>query len=186
MKLMIWWFLMSSILIANVFGMLIKKYQSWNWKRILSTGLISVILIFSTVAGVVSVYRESYTSWQLFSNEGIALAKFVVVNTPKDAIFLTSDEHNNPIPCLTGRQIIMGYRGWLWTWGVDYKKRESDVVNIFSGSSSAINLINKYNIQYVVLDKFMNASFNVSDDFFAKNFTLVYKSENFWVYKTGL
>ena len=134
---------------------------------------------------MVAVYRESYTSWQLFSNEGIELAKFVDTNTSKDAIFLTSDAHNNPIPCLAGRQIVMGYRGWLWTWGVDYKKTESDVINIFAGNSNAVNLIHQYNIKYVVLDTFMKANFD-ANYYFTKNFTLIYKSPNYWVYKTGL
>lgn len=175
-KLMLWWFILSIVLIANIFEILIKK---WRAAGIL---LVILILISLTLTGIIFVYRESYASWRMFSNEDIALADFVKTNTPADAVFLTPDTHNHPVPCLAGRQIVMGYRGWLWTHGIDYREREHDVLNIFRGSDNAIDLIHKYNIKYIALDKFRGVDFNMNYDYFDKNFILIYKSADYWIY----
>lgn len=176
-KIMLWWFLPSCILMGQFLVLIFKRFKIWG-------PVIVVTLFFTlTVTGVISVYRESYTSWRLFSNEDIALANFVDKNTPKDAVFLTSDTHNHPIPCLAGRQILMGYRGWLWTHGIDYRQRESDAISMFSGAQGAKDLIKKYNLKYAVLDKGRSRDFRMDQTFFDQNFKLIYSSENLRLYQ---
>ena len=55
---------------------------------------ISTILF--TIGGIISVYRESYTSWRMFSNEDIALAEFVktIEEIGLDNINIISADHD--------------------------------------------------------------------------------------------
>ena len=47
--------------------------------------------------------------------------------TPAHTIFVTGDRPNNPVAGLAGRSVVMSYRGWLWTYGIDYSRREQDL-----------------------------------------------------------
>ena len=129
LKIMVWWFLVSCLLAAY----LLERLRRLHFR--LGTGVALVLLTGLTATGIFSVYREVHLSWRLFSADDMALAEFVKSHTSSAALFLTSDKHNNPISCLAGRRIVMGYRGWLWTHGVDYRPRERDVLAMFSGGA---------------------------------------------------
>ena len=154
----------------------------WNRYNKLSLFLIVPIVVGMVLIGSLSVYRESYVSWRLFGPEDIALADFVKNNTPTEALFLTTDQHNHPVSSLGGRQILMGFRGWLWTHGLDYGKREADVFEIFSGGSKVKELINSYGLDYAVIDKNKINDFRINTDFFIMNYKLVYESNSFALY----
>jgi len=175
LKLMFWWFLMSCILTGLMLDVLIRRLRS--------TGLLlSLILVASmTATGSAAVWREVRLSWQMFSSEDIALAKFVKDHTSADAIFLTSDKPNNPVSCLTGRRIVMGYRGWLWSHGLDYRVREHDVSEMFRGSEQAIDLLAQYGVDYVLIEKDQIKKFREAPEFFESQFPVVYRSANFTV-----
>src|SRR5262249_50864450 len=125
MKLMLWSFLISCVGTAVLFAVLRQKY---GWKGIVASLLVGASL---SLTGTLSVYRELNLYWLMFSSDDVALANYVREHTPADAVFLTSDKHNHPIPCLAGRRIVMGYRGWLWTHGIDYHSRERGVLEMF-------------------------------------------------------
>lgn len=173
MKLMIWWYLTSSILISVLCVQLIKRYR---WTGSFAVGLLMLLL---TVTGILSIYHESYTSWLMFSREDMTLAAFVRTHTPPDARFLTSDKHNHPIPCLAGRQILMGFRGWLWTHGVNYTQREQEVYEMYSGGPRALELLQADRIDYVLVERDKLSDFRMNLKFFTDKFSVVYQSPNY-------
>lgn len=177
MKIMLWWFLLSIILAAEFFQYLRNKI---GYKSFL---IIIPIFILLIPTGFLSVLRESYVSWQLFSNEDIALANFVKDQTPSNAIFLTSDKHNNPVPCLAGRRIVMGYRGWLWTHGIDYRQREADVMGMYQGSSKSLSLIADYKVSYALIEMDKIYDFGINSQFFFEHFPVIYQSQNYILFK---
>jgi hypothetical protein len=176
-KIMTYWFLLNAILIANF---LVKI---WNKNFLAKTAifLIFPFLIFSSFLDLLHLYLHS--GYQLFSKDDIKLAEFIKKETPSNAIFLTSDQHNHPIPALAGRQILMGYRGWLWTYGIDYKAREKDVKAMFSGGKDTKNLLNKYGVGYVVIGPSEKTSYLANVDFFSRNYPVIYQLNQTKIYK---
>jgi hypothetical protein len=173
LKLMFWWFLMSCILTGLMLDVFIRRSRPLGL-------LLSLILIATMIAtGSVAVWREVHLSWRMFSAEDIALAQFVKDHVSADAIFLTSDKHNDPISCLAGRRIVMGYRGWLWTHGLDYHAREHDVIDMFRGSDQAIDLLGQYRVDYVLIEQDKIEEFHEDPEFFKDRFPVVYRSPNF-------
>ena len=181
MKIMLWWFLLSSILTGAFLAYLKNKFGKRGYI------LIGICFILLIATGFLSVYRESYVSWRMFSNEDVALASFVNNNTSKDALFLTSDKHNNPITCLAGRNIVMGYRGWLWTHGINYIEREQDIKTIYEAKASSNELLQKYNINYLLLekDKTENLSINYGYYMTQSVFQPIYESSNYLLFKVS-
>ena len=172
-KLFVWWLLLSCVLTGFFLEQL---WQRHSWR-----GASVALLLFAlmTATGAASVYRELHLSWLMFSREDLELADFVRGHTAKDALFLTSDKHNNPVACLAGRRILMGYRGWLWSHGIDYREREQDIMVMYSGSGRARDLLTHYGIDYVLIEQDKMADFHENVGFFAAHFRPVYSSAHY-------
>ncbi len=177
MKIMLYWFLLSCILVGVFFESLFKKFSKKSYL------IITPLFILLTLTGFLSVYRESYVSWQMFSKEDIVFASFIKNNTQKNALFLTSDQHNGAISSLSGRKILMGYRGWLWTYGIDYSEREGDIYDIYKGNDLSKSLISKYKIDYILIEELKKNQYAINSDFFEKNYKAKYRSKNYVLYK---
>jgi len=66
-------------------------------------------------------------------------------------MILHAPVHNTPL-FLAGRRSLMGYPGHIWTHGIDSGPRESDIKKIYHGSPDARALLEKYRVDYVVVD----------------------------------
>ena len=56
-----------------------------------------------------------------------SMAATVVATTDNRAVFLTSGRPNDPLLAVAGRTGLMGYYGWLWSYGTDFGTRFNDV-----------------------------------------------------------
>lgn len=181
-KILIWWFLMSIVLMAGFFDWAYEKYKRKSL-FVLIPFFISLVLV-----GGILIAKERNISWLLFNKNDLAIAEFVKYNTEKDSLFLTTDHHNNPITCLAGRKILMGYRGWIWSYGIDYYKREADIFDIYHGELNALDLINKYQIDYIVIDNDKVAEWEIDVSFFYEQtdiFGLIYQNDRYMVFRVN-
>jgi hypothetical protein len=177
MKLMLWTFLVSCIGTAALFAKLRRQYSRMG-------SLLSLFLTAALIAtGCLSVYRELRLHSLMFTTEDLQLAEYVREQTPKDAVFLTSDRHNHPIPCLAGRRIVMGYRGWLWTHGIDYHIREQNVLQIYRGLSDVDGLLKQYDVSYILLERNRTTQFPQNELGLRSRFPRVYESQSFVLLK---
>jgi len=129
------------------------------------------------LSGTFSLVREAFSSFRLFSNRDLEIADFVRTHTSPQAIFLTSDFHNNPISALAGRNIVMGYEGWLWSHGIDYQERAEDIRALFSNTDQFFDLINKYGIDYMYISSNEKTKYGEGVYQFLKRFPIVYGSQ---------
>ncbi len=146
--------------------------------------LASICFVSLVMTGTLSVIRENQVSWRIASNEDIAFAKLVRANTLSTAVFLTADNHNHPIPMLAGRSIVLGYRGWLWTHGIDYSETQSDVQQIYQGTENTLGLLKKHNISFVVIGNEERQQYKINEAFLYKNFQVVLQEKNRTVFAT--
>lgn len=68
---------------------------------------------------------------------------------PNDS-FLCSANHNNPIMSFAGRQVAMGYGGWIHSHGLDYNKRHEETKFLIEHREQ-IKLFKELNYYYVIL-----------------------------------
>jgi hypothetical protein len=179
-KLLSFTYLVLCIPTAHYLAML------WRKRTPFIRGFAVACFIVMTLSGALDLNRMLHTdrvSNVLLDPEKIQLAtQFRAISQPTD-IVLTSDEHNHWVPTLTGRQIIMGYRGWLWTYGIDYGSRESDVQEMFAGDMNAATLLQKYNVNYVVIGPSERDLFHANEDFYRANYRLVISTPNYDVFR---
>jgi hypothetical protein len=151
-KLLVFWYLFLSILL----GWWLSSYR-FAW-------LLAVPLCAS---GFLTLVYDGARSDLLVSTQGVAWAAQVATVVPQSSTILTSQQHNNPVSMLSGRPIVMGYPGWLWTYGIDYDQTLSNVEAIYAGAPNAKELLAKYGVGYVEIGPNELAQLTVNRAYFS-------------------
>jgi hypothetical protein len=144
----------------------------------------SLCLLLATASGGASVLREALLRWPLLDGEAVTIGFALRRLTPADARFLTADHHDHPVPMVAGRRIVLGYRGWLWTYGLDVAPVHDDVKAIYAGGEEAPALLRRYGVRYVFLGPGERRAFTVDDAFFAR-YPLLLERGPYRVYSVG-
>jgi len=172
--------------IFSSFLVVIALERIWKKKQILAKVIAFVLIFFTILSGGLDVIK--LTNYQLnklrfFDNQQLELAKLVRQTTPENATFLTAPAHDHLIPVLTGRRILLGFRGWLWTYGINYKEREKDVFKMLRGETGAKNLLKKYKVDYVVIGPpEKTTEIKANEDFYRENFPVFLEKYNYSIF----
>ncbi len=161
-KVLIHWYVASIPLVAILLARL------WRVNIYGRVGMI-VFLLSLTFAGVLDVWRiaSSQIDMQEYDRDGVLFAEKVKQVTPPRALILTAPTYNS-IAFLTGRRLFLGYVGHVWSHGIDYRPREKDINQIFSGNFDAREILKRNKIDYVIIGPQERGSVpNLNEAFFA-------------------
>ena len=144
-KVLYYWWLASAPLVALL---LARLWHQGRTRRLLAV----VLFVCVTLAGTLDVLGIALRSikYQVFDAAGIRFAELVKAQTAPRALIVHAPVHNTPV-FLTGRRSLMGYPGHIWTHGLQFVQRESEIKRIYLGMPDAEQLIRKYGIEYVVV-----------------------------------
>jgi hypothetical protein len=180
-KFFIFWALLGSVMVGGVLAGLFKRGPA-------TAVLATVLLVVLGLSGALDLARAAdptKSSYLFTDTKGVQVAEWVRQNTSPYAVFAVADEHNNPIPTLGGRRILVGYPGWLWTYGLgDFEQKGADQRLILQGAQSTPDLIDKYGIGYMLIGPQELADpRNANVAYWSQHATLVYTNEEYSVYK---
>jgi hypothetical protein len=180
-KFFIFFALFGSIM-AGAF--LAALYRRGPQAAIIATALL-VLLVLSGTLDLARASDSSVSSYQFVDARGLQVADWVRTHTPADAVFAVADDHNSPIPTLSGRRILIGYPGWLFTYGLeDYNQKVTDLKLILAGDPSAPALIRKYGVTYVLIGpQELDPAVGANAAYWAQHGTLVYDNGEYRVYR---
>ncbi len=145
--------------------------------------LLFIIMTFSGAIDAYRILKIPSHSYVMYNANELQLAQWVTQNTPVDSIWLTSDQHNHWLYNLTGRQTMMAYRGWLWTYGYNYLPTEKVVRTMFAGGEIGKKLLNQYHVKYIVVGTSERRDFLANENFFDRNFPVIYTLGGTKIYK---
>jgi hypothetical protein len=162
-KVLFYWWVASAPLVAILLARL------WQKKGPAPKFLALVLLVCVTLAGALDVGAIVLRSnrFQVFDSNGVGFAELVKEKTEPRALIIHAPVHNHPV-FLTGRRSLMGYPGHIWTHGLDYTQRESEIRRIYAGGSDAQSLLQKYGVQYAVVGPQERDLLNVNDRVFSR------------------
>ena len=120
----------------------------------LRCALLALFVIVSTASGIISIAAEWKSSYRIFSSPQVKAAEFIKENTPQDSVFLTANNHNNPVSALAGRKIVCGSGLYLYFHGLDYQRAEADEVLMLAFPQDFKDLYEKYQVDYVFVSSF--------------------------------
>jgi hypothetical protein len=175
-KVLFYWWVASAPLVAILLARLWRKGPALKFLALVLFGCI-------TLAGALDVAAIVLRSnqYQVFDSNGVAFAELVKVKTEPRALIIHAPVHNHPV-FLTGRRSLMGYPGHIWTHGLDYTQRESEIRRIYAGGSDAPALLQKYGVQYAVVGPNERDLMTVTDRFFS-GFPLIGEVGGYRLYK---
>jgi len=175
------------------------RSQPWDWRnsrvqprsfllpvgRWIGRGTVIVLIIMMTFSGgleVLKLLEMNPISFQMWDRSKMDMAdKLHGMLNPEETV-LTDDDHTNWVSCLAGGQILMGFRGWLWSYGIDYSGCERDIITMYSGRPESEALFRKYHVRYVVLSPSARKNFRASEFLFAINYPVVIRDYDTRVY----
>jgi hypothetical protein len=180
-KFFIFWALLGSVMVGGLLGGLYKRGPA-------AAAFASVLVVALGLSGALDLARASdptVSAYQFTDTKGLQVADWVRQNTRPDAIFAVADEHNNPIATLSGRRVMVGYPGWLWTYGVaDFVQKGADQILILQGAPTTPDLVDKYGIGYVLIGPQELADpRNANAAYWDENGKRVYSNGEYSVYK---
>ncbi|MBJ7608427.1 MAG: hypothetical protein JF887_03210 [Candidatus Dormibacteraeota bacterium] len=164
-KLFTYWYLGVALLLG---ALIVRWWRRW-WLRVAAFSLASTVLLTGTLVLLrllpwtppAEAVGGPYTS---ASADDVRLATRVAASTAPDAIFLTEGRPNDPIIMLAGRTAVMGYYGWLWSYGTDFGSRYNDVRSMLEGCPdqvrsrcSVFGMLHQYRVGYVEIDDRLTA-----------------------------
>ncbi|TAN32053.1 hypothetical protein EPN29_10020 [bacterium] len=179
-KFFIFWALLGSVMAGAVLAGMLRR----GGGTAIAAG---VLLLLLGLAGTLDLARASdfsVSSVRFTDQGGLRVADWVRQHTSPTSVFVVADEHNNPIPTLTGRRVLIGYPGWLWTYGLDdYVQKGVDEKLILDGAPSTPDLVLKYGVDYVLIGP-QELPRGASRAYWDEHGTLVYDSGDYAVYRT--
>jgi hypothetical protein len=161
-KVLFYWWLASAPLVALLLARL--------WRQSgLQRALALTLFICVTLAGALDVAAIVLRSGQygVFDAHGIAFAELIKRDVPAGSVVIHAPVHNHPV-FLTGRRSLLGYPGHIWTHGLEYAERESEIKRVYAGAPDANAILRKYDVAYVVVGPLERNLMGVNEQFFSK------------------
>jgi len=181
-KLLTYASLFMSLAAAVSFRVLWNTRAGAYWLlKVVSTTLF-VFIVGSGFADQALIVRQLHIPFLYYTIEELRLATWVRETTSPSSIFIAGDRHNSWVYNLTGRQVVMGYEGWLWTYGFEYQEVKSDVAKIYEGGKS-MEGISQYGIDYVVIGPDEKSRYSINLITLSEVSDVVYQTPNWTILK---
>ena len=181
-KLFYIWYMFAVILAADYGSMLMQRMAGLRGRYVLA-GLFIFVSVFS---GALSVAREAISGYQLFSRTAVAAGEWIKENTDKDDVFITGQQHINPVCSLAGRQIICGSDLYVFFHGLDYQEQAQNCKRFFEFPQQNEYILDHYGVDYIYVSDYERAEFAVNIDYIDENYDLVYMNPDVRIYATGI
>ncbi len=175
-KVLFYWWLASAPLVALL---LARLWRQGGLKRAVAVALFTCVTLAGAwdVAGI--VLRSN--RYDVFNAEGIKFAELIKQETAPRAMVIHAPVHNHPV-FLTGRRSLLGYPGHVWTHGLEFAQRESEIKRVYAGAADAAAILRKHAVGYVVVSPLERDLMNVNEQYFSK-FQLLGEVGGYRLYK---
>ncbi len=178
-KVLIYWYLASAPLVALVLARGLKRKSGWRW---LSAAALAALVL----AGALDILRvvAGETEFREFDIDGIAMANSISQQASPRALVLHAPTYNTPL-FLTGRRSLLGYPGWMWSRGLDFTQRQAEIQHIYAGAPDAESLLERYQVDYVLIGPEERASMNLNPLFWSR-YPKVAQTGRYDLYRTNV
>lgn len=180
-KLFYIWFMFAMILAADYGSMIMQRLAGLPGRALLC----GLFLWASVFSGALSLGREAVSSYQLFSANAVAAGDWIRENTDRDDVFLTGQQHINPVCSLAGRQIICGSDLYVFFHGLDYAQQSADCRRFYENPRENADVLTKYDVHYIYVSDYERAEFDVDLDALDETYELIYENDDVRIYDTG-
>ncbi|MDD3333922.1 MAG: hypothetical protein PHI98_00250 [Eubacteriales bacterium] len=174
-KLLYVWFMLCLPMAADYALDLYSRLKELPGRRVIAA-LFLVCCFFS--AGL-TVAREWVGDYQAYSAKDIETAEYIKENTPEHSIFITGNQHLNPVSSLAGRTILCSSSSYLYYHGFDTSVRQAEVAAFYENPVENTLLLKRYGVEYIYVSAYERAAdwFTINESAIEQLFPLVFETE---------
>lgn len=181
-KFFAFWALFGSMLVA---ALVIRIVAAGVAGRLLAATCVVLLVL----AGGIDLYRASnysISNVRFTDAEGVRVAAWVRDNTDPRATVLVAHEHDNPVMALAGRRVVLGYPGWLYSYGLqDYAVKQVDVERMLRGDPQTPELVRRHYVDYVVIGPQERSDrYQANVDYWRAKATQVHEQGGYLIFRT--
>ena len=179
-KLFYVWFLLCLPMAADYAMLLFEKIKGVPGRRLIAT----LFLVTCFLSSSITFARELVSDYEVYDANDIKTAQWVKENTPEHSVFLTGNQHLNPISSLAGRTILCSSEIYLYYHGFNTSERRSEVKRMYEQPYENIDLFSDYGVQYIYISDFESSSdwFYINEEEISTLFPLVYENDTQRIY----
>ena len=171
-KLIYVWFMLCLPMAADYALTLYARIKGVaGWRTI---GALFLVTCFLS-AGL-TVAREAVSDYEAYTAQDIAVGEYVRTETPEHSVFLTGNQHLNPVASLAGRTIVCGSDLYLYYHGFRTEARQKEVRAFYEAPRDNLSTLAKYGVEYVYVSPWEWAAYAVDSQSLRALFTPVYES----------
>jgi hypothetical protein len=163
----------------------------WFWKNLQKKNIF--VLLFAAllscshgIALFMPVLQQEKVG--LFNKDDLIVGESFRKYVSPDALVVAPNYSLIMPSTLAGNDILLGYTGWIWSYGLDYSQRERDIKRMYKGGKRAVALIEKHSVDVImihpVLLHYSNIPYN--REFFYNNYPLLFEHKGVEVYDVSL
>ena len=178
-KLFYIWFMFGAILAADYGSVIMQRLSGLRGRHVLSV----LFVTLSVLSGALSVARECVSGYQLFSATAVSAGEWVAQHTDRDDVFLTGQQHINPVCSLAGRQIICGSSLYVFYHGLDYEKQSEDCRRFYEDPANNADVLTTYGVDYIYVSDYERADFDVDLEALEAAYERVYENPDVRIYR---
>ena len=178
-KLFYIWYMFAVILAADYGSVIMQRLAGLRGRYVLC----ALFLFVSVFSGALSIAREAVSGYQLFSRTAVEAGKWIDENTDRDAVFMTGQQHINPVCSLAGRQIICGSDLYVFFHGLDYRTQAGACEGFYEHPELNEHLIERYGVDYIYVSDYERAEFDVDLTYIDEHYDLVYQNPDVRIYE---
>ena len=181
-KLFYLWYLFAVMLAADYGSVLMCRLEGLRGRVILC----ALFMAGSLLSGALSLAREAVSSYQLFSAGAVEAGEWIEENTDREAVFMTGQQHINPVCSLAGRQIICGSDLYVFFHGLDYGEQRQDCIRFYADPAGSQDILKKYRVDYIYESDYERAEMIVDVEELRQTYELVYERDDIRIYRSGI
>ncbi len=153
-KLLYVWFLLCLPMAADYAVEAFGRLRGLPGRR----GLAAIFLACCFASSTLTVARECVSDYQAYSANDLETAQYVLENTPEHCVFITGNQHLNPVSSLAGRTILCSSDSYLYYHGFNTAARRAEIAAFYQEPAQNLDLLRRYQVQYVYVSPWERAS----------------------------
>ena len=178
-KLFYIWYIFAAMLAADYGSVIMQRLAGLRGRYVLC----ALFMAVSMLSGGLSIAREVVSGYQLFSATAVEAGEWIDENTDRDAVFLTGQQHINPVCSLAGRQIICGSDLYVFFHGLDYRTQAADCQRFLEYPAENARVLDTYGVDYIYVSDYERAEFDVDLEYIDENYDLVFMNRDVRIYE---
>jgi len=180
-KLIYVWFALCLPMAADYAMEIWEKLRGLAGRRVIA----ALFLVCCFLSAGLTVAREWVSDYQAYSRQDVEVSEFIKENTPEHSVWLTGNQHLNPVSSLAGRTVVLSADTYLYFHGFNTYARKQEVRAMFEHPETSGYLYDQYDVDYIYISSYERNSdfFSINYDAIASRFTLIYDDGEHLIYQ---